>query len=457
MTEQRPAGGPDGAVGASDQRAERLAALLSVDISRIETARGLLRARTVPSPAEPAGAREEEAGGEPPDGGPDGTASRTPGAMVPPWRTAVSFGVLFALIAAGVGLAYAGTRILRDSTEGEAVAQVTDPAAPGFEALVEATPTMVLFHDRGDGLDSITVLTLPDPDGVGGGVILVPRRTVVELPVFGQNPVEVAYDLGDVRVGAEGVGLLLGAAMGESQVLDDERWATLVDPVAPLVIDNPNPLEIDGELAFPVGEIELRAQDVGPYLAASEDGESDLARLFRHRLVWEAWLDAVAADGSTGAVPGEIESGIGRFVRAIAAGEAIIETLPVEPASAPFGEETAFVAEGEAVTGLVRTLVPFPLSPAPGLRARTRVLNGTADTSRAMAVAADLTPAGIEVVLVGNAQELDAAETTVRYLGDEFRDEAERIVDLLGVGEVLVEDRPSDVVDITVTLGADYE
>lgn len=481
MTDDRPAGGADGTDDPSEEeRAARLAALLSVDIAL--PARGHVpdgsgagvdeTFRAFPT------AERDEAASEPVDTPlvPDPEPKPHPADLAPApdvgpivdavaaprtergWTDAAWFGGLAVLIVAGIVLAYVGSEIVRDSTEGEIVSQETDPSSPGYEALVEATPTLVLFHDSGEGLEAVTVLTLPDPAGSGGGVVLVPTRTVVDLPIFGEGPVEIAYDLGDPRVGAEGVGLLLGAAMSERVVVDDARWADLVGPVAPITLENPNELEIDGEVRFPLGRISLAADEVGPYLSATVEGESDLARLFRHRLFWEAWLSAVRADGSLGAVPGEVESGIGRFVRTIAAGDAIVETLPVDPAvEGAHGDEPAFLPDGPAVAGLVRTLVPFPVAPAPGLRARVRVLNGTTEIGEASSVAADLTPAGVQIVLVGNATSLDTEQTTVSYSGDEYRDDAERIVEILGVGDVVEEDRPSDAVDITVTLGADHD
>jgi hypothetical protein len=105
---------------------------------------------------------------------------------------------------------------------------------------------------------------------------------------------------------------------------------------------------------------------------------------------------------------------------------------------------------------LVARLIPFPVSPSPGARARARVLNGTPDTTLAASAASSLPPAGVEVIIVGNASSFDVEETTIAYFGDDFRDEAEAVADILGVGEVVEDERPSDAVDITVTLGADY-
>jgi hypothetical protein len=418
-------GSPEAAEDHDAGRAARLEALLTVDLPE----------RRSPAPPPP------------------------PGRVWPPLSSIVSAVVLLGLFATGIGLTYAGTRIIRSSTQGQVVRPVDDPNAPGFEALVQSTPTLAVLHDLDGELDAITVLTLPDPDHGGGGVVFVPTRVVDDLPMFGVAPLEAAYDLGSTpEVQAEMVGDLLGAGIDEVVVVDADRWAGLVAPVAPLVIDNPDDLVVDGDVRFPDGEIELEADDVGAYLEARADGESDLARLYRHELVWRAWLEAVGSAGGADAVPGELETGLGRFVRDLAVGEVRVDTLPVDrsPQDDP-DEEPTFVPDVRGIEALVDDLVPFPRSPRPGVRHRVRVLSGTEDLEAARRLAPRLPPAGVEVVIVGNATSLHHGTTTIAYVGPEHERTAERIRSLLGVGEVVVDPRPSDVVDITVTLGADHD
>jgi hypothetical protein len=420
------------APSAGDDRDARLRALLTVDLPE----------RTQ---------REIEAAGVAPE--------RTAPARRWPWTSIASAVVLVALFAAGTALAYAGTRIIRSSTVGEVVEPVDDPAAPGYEAFVEPTPTLAVLHDSGGSLDAITVLALSNADEGGGGVVIVPTRVVDDLPLFGVAPLETAYDLGSTpQVQGEIIGDLLGIGIDEVVVVDAARWEGLVEPVALLVLRNPTDLEVDGEVVFPAGEIELAASEVAPYLEVRSEEESELARLFRHQLVWRAWIEAVAEAGTPDAVPGELESGLGSFVRRLAEGEVEITTLPVERSAAPAeGDEPTYVPDVPAIEALVADLVPFPRSPRPGERARVRVLSGTEDVQASRRVAGLLPPVGTEVVIVGNATSLDQETTTIAYVGPEHRETAEEIRDVLGVGEVLVDPRPSDVVDITVTLGADHD
>jgi len=448
---------PTGAEG--DERETRLRALLSVPLAEREARRERVRAERSAEASEGAGTAGTTGAPEAPDAGPPSPAEPPPAGPGVPLPSVLAAVVLVALFAAGVGLTYAGTRIIRSSTEGEVVRPVDDPAAPGYEALVASTPTLAVLHDLGGELDAVTVLTLPDPEHGGGGVVLVPTRVVDDLPVFGVTVLQAAYDLGATPlVQAEMVGDLLGAGIDEVVVVDAARWAALVAPVAPLVVDNPDDLEVDGDLRFPAGELELAAEDVGPYLEARAEGQSDLARLYRHELVWRAWLTAVAETGVAEAVPGELEAGIGRFVRDLSVGTVAVETLPVDRAPTEDDEqEPTFLPDVEGIEALVAELIPFPRSPRPGIRPRVRVLSGTDDIDAARRLAPALPPLGLEVVIVGNARTLDQARTTIAYLGPEQEEAAEEIRDLLGVGEVVVDPRPSDVVEITVTLGADHE
>lgn len=455
MTRERSGGsepqvGDDGALGPqSDEDGEaRLRALLSVPLD-------------VPPPAGRSDDVDERdrprpsAVDLPTPGGGDGSGGVGTRIGI---GAVVSVIVLLALFATGAGLVYAGTRIIRSSTEGEVLAQETDPTAPGYEALVTPTPTLLVVHATDGAVSALTVLTLPDPAAGGGGVILVPRRTVSDMPVFGYAPIAAAYDLGNADVQAEAVGDVLTAGIGEVAVIDSERWAGLVAPVAPLSIDNPDDLEVRGDVLFPAGDLELEADDVATYLEAEHDGESDLARLFRHRTFWEAWLEAVAASEDPAVVPGELEVGIGRFVRALAAGSTVVETLPVEPTTLDdYEDEQNFAVERDELAGLVAELIPLPRSPRPGVRPRVRLLNGTQDLDEARSLALELPPLGVEVAVVGNARSLDEATTEIAYVNPSHEEAARDIRGLLGVGEVVVDERPSDVADITVTLGADHD
>jgi LytR cell envelope-related transcriptional attenuator len=245
---------------------------------------------------------------------------------------------------------------------------------------------------------------------------------------------------------------VLGIGVTEAVVVDDQRWADLVAPVAPLTLTNPD--ELPG---FPAGPLSLTADQVGPYLDARREGERDLGRLYRHQLFWEAWATAVAADAANpGVVPGEVDVGIGRFVRGLGNGPVQIATLPVEehPNPNPAGE-MLYDVDPDEVDTFVSGLVPFPTGDVEGARTRVRLLDGTGDPEHVMRAAPMVVPASAEIVVAGNADRFDYTTTEIRYHDPTQRAAAERIRDSLGVGEVVDDPRPAEAFDVTIVLGND--
>jgi hypothetical protein len=285
--------------------------------------------------------------------------------------------------------------------DGDETDEATDPEAGD----AEATDAEVGADDRGEA---------DDADGTGE------RSTVAD-----------AYDEG----GADGVALatadVLGVAVDDVIELDAAAWAELVGPVGPVPVTLGSPV---GE--WPVGAVELGADDVGSFLSDAQSGEGELERLEREATFWRSWLAAVA-DGGDDAVPGDTDSGIGRFVRGIAR-EPSAAVLPVVAADTP---STAFAPDVPRIAELISRSVPYPLSPAPGRRVRVRLLNGTSDAELTAAVVPILVQNGAEITIAGNATSFSVSETTYTYLDVDDEAGAQRLADALGVGEV---DRDED-------------
>lgn len=367
-----------------------------------------------------------------------------------------------AVLAASVPvLVFLGFREVANSRSGRLVDVTLGPDEPGYEAIVARTPVLLLAHiDRGDDEDaerrllSLTVLALSTGTG-GGAVLFLPVATEVDS---GGSPTALAavYERDGLAGLRDAAAHLVGTSFDEAIEVDAEFLAQVFAPVAPLEIANPDDvITEDGDRTFPAGPIEL-SDDVGPYLAAKGEQESDLARLVRHEAVWSAWLSAVAASTDPGVVPGETNSGLGRFVRALAAGSQRFESLPVEPSSDTNGGE-GFRADTTAVNDLLSELVPFPASPTPGARLRLRVLNGlAADDTRRDAALRALVHAGAEIETIGNAQRLDHEETSITYYDPNHQAAADLFRAALGVGTVVLENVGAEIADVTVILGRDY-
>ena len=101
--------------------------------------------------------------------------------------------------------------------------------------------------------------------------------------------------------------------------------------------------------------------------------------------------------------------------------------------------------------------IPFPASPAPGVRTSVRVLDGVGADELISRAARAVVEAGGQVVVVGNAERFDAeAPTRVIYVEDEAADAASALADALGAEVEQIESSGSDpVYDVTVVVGAD--
>ena len=355
--------------------------------------------------------------------------------------------VLAVTIVAAAALSYVGIKTVRASRAGRVVSAVTDPAAPGFEAFLEPTPTLAILQRDGYSLTSIAVMALNSGD-VGGSLLLVSPETqggieedalsLFEIAAFGLDPLAAMPALqAQIRFG-----------ITEAVVVDDARWAELVAPVAPIQVDNPAAIG-----AFAEGPISLSAEQVGPYLSAQDPADGPAVALARHRAFYRAWLDAVAAKGDAAAVPGEVDSGIGRFVRGLSAGPVQAETVPLEEVRT--GDAVRYDVDDEAMAALVGALVPYPTGGVPGGRIRVRLLDGTGDPGHVQAVAPSVVPAGAEIVVVGNADAFDYEETEIRYHAPGLKAAASQLQEGLGGGRLVDDPRHTDAFDVTIVLGTD--
>lgn len=370
------------------------------------------------------------------------------------WRVTFVLAEVALLLAIPV-LAIKGFDAVLDTTDGQAVDPELDPEDPGYEAFLESTPVQaVVGLDEDGALSWVTVLALGGPGGAGGSAVFVPAATVVpadEVDALPAEPLRARYARGGLDAARQAVADVLDIGVEEVVDLAPSRVAELLAPVAPLAVSNADAI---GD--FDAGELALTAEEVAGLLLASDPDESDLTRLTRHEAVWRAWFGAVAASGDPDVVPGEQTTGLGRFVRALAAG-------PVEYAVPPGAEEVSaafagvvYVTDPPAVADVLEELVPFPAAARPGDRLRVRVLDGAGADGIQLAVARDVVRAGGQVVVVGNGDTFAATETRLVYFDGALTERVEVMGAELGYAvEQLDGLNPDDRIDATVVAGAD--
>jgi hypothetical protein len=90
-------------------------------------------------------------------------------------------------------------------------------------------------------------------------------------------------------------------------------------------------------------------------------------------------------------------------------------------------------------------------------RLRTRILDGTGEQGIASEAASVLAPAGAEINIIGNANNFDHDETVVTYYDRAEEEKAQRLLDALGVGRLVLREDATDTVDVSVIIGSDFD
>jgi LytR cell envelope-related transcriptional attenuator len=363
------------------------------------------------------------------------------------------------LIAAIPVLATLGYRTLRDTTTGRRIDAQNDPNKTRYEANVLPTPVMLLVEMGADNsLQGLTMLTL-GPGDTGGAVVFIPPDTVAQRADGTLDTLSNTFGKGDVAALEQATANLLKLSFDQVKIMDADQWQQFAAPVAPLSVDNPDRVVIGdarGRTAtlFPAGPLQLRGDQIVSYMQVRNPNESELAQLNRKQALWSAWLAAIKASNSPGAVPGETTSGFGRYLVGLSKGPSDITMLPVK-AQAPGANNGLFVAEPAAVQALIARDVPLPTPANVGDRVRVRLLSGTGPIGSPNAVASEIVSAGGEITIIGNADRFDYTTTQIIYNGDQFAAAAQKLRDALGVGEVSKSPTPNDIEDVTVILGQD--
>lgn len=346
------------------------------------------------------------------------------------------------------GSIWALGRVLDDDEDAAGGGEVAggDGVTPG-----EAAPKMLVVHVGADGaLSSVTSLMLR-ADEEGGSVVFVPVGALMDIPGFGLDPLLSAFDRG----GSDLVGLtvenLMGVTFDRVLEIDSGSWTTFVDPFGSLTVDSHSAVEVvepDGAVTvlYPEGEIVLPADEVGPYLESIGDQELETERLVRHDSLWRSYLEAFASvDHASGDPTRDREA----FLDQLAAGPVRRDILPVSVT-----EGVLSVNRGE-LDALLVEIAPETAGSASN-RIRVQVLNGTGTPRLAERVTELLVPLGARVDLQENAREFDHEVTKFLYYYEEDRELAARLRDGIGVGEVVMDNNTTDVVDVTVVVGADF-
>ena len=382
------------------------------------------------------------------------------GASFPPiprpatlWRWGFPL-VVLAVIVWSTVLLLDGLRTILDSEEGRTRQAITDPAAPGFEAFVEQTWSMLIVtEDEAGGLAQVAVVAVADRESGGGTVMLIPPELVATGCPTGGCRLDDVYRDGGVEALHAVVARRLEVEFTDVTLLTPPRWATLVGPVDPIPVEVEHDLIESGPdgttvIRFPAGEALVAAQDVVAFMAFPDEG-ADQDRLQRQGVIWRSWLAQVRIGGNTAAnLPG-IDLPVVEVAAALAAGPTVV----VDSLWSYFGGE--LLVDPARLEQRILDMFPFPIPLQPGQRATVRLLNGTGDPSFDTPTREAVRRAGADVIVVGNFRNDHVIQTRVVYRDPEMAEKATALAAALG-SRVIHDDMVSPVADLTVLVGKDF-
>lgn len=323
----------------------------------------------------------------------------------------------------------------------------------GATAVAGPDPVL-LTAEREDGRAAWITAVVPAASGKGGSLLLIPPGTMAEIPSLGLEPLGLALSAGGADRLVSATENLLGATLGSAVVVDDAQLTELAAAAGALTVDiggRVEQVQPTGRVTvlYEPGPNRVEPADVGHLFSARGRG-TDLSRLARHGAYWEAWLERIRREPPEPAPT----SAAYKALSAVAAGTARVSVLPVQAAGTLDGDDEAYQVDKAAVGRVVASV--FAGRPAAGNRPRVQVLNGTGELELAQKVAKRLIPAGMQIVLTGNANPLGQRETQVIYYDPAKRPAAEKVRQALGVGVLVHNRNRADVVDVTVIVGKDF-
>lgn len=333
-----------------------------------------------------------------------------------------------------------------------------DPVPAAQPLAGEGASVLVLLTDGSEVVGSALAAAHPD---AADTMVFFPGSLVTIVPGYGSWDLAFAAGLDDPELPALTLTNLLGARIDGTIRVPVAAVAAQLDGSE---LDLPSPLLVedgsDQVVAAAAGAAPRTAATIETLL--SDPGtDDDLSWLVRQGVVWRALMDRAAKDERVAFEVMESASGdviVGRAVLESLAGDeaANVTAAQVEAVDTLGTNEERYRLQVDDAEAFVDERMPW-LRIVEGERPRVEVLNGTGRVGITGPVAAALVKGGYRVVRTDNADDLDVRETRVVGHTVDNQDAALAVRELLGFGEVRIEQRqPSLVVDITVIVGDDF-
>ena len=370
------------------------------------------------------------------------------------WRWLFPTFLLAAVIWSVFLLIESGDELLNNQS-GETLEAIEDLSAPGFEAFVEQTWSMVIATENKEGkLVDLVVGAVADREEGGGSLLIVSPSLVSDLNCDQSLcTLSSIYDEGGLGSLTAALVDLFNVGFTEEVLLTPTRWTGLVAPVDAVEVTLENPLvEVTDEgveiVQFPQGDVNIQDERVvdflssANYLAANE--QMNLSKSF-----WKSWLKEIGENSSPVEKLPDLGLSVVDFLAVVAAAETGVTTFPIT------NLESSVVPNLSELENVVVDLFPFPIAAVPGDRLTVRLMNGTGDFTVDSFARKHVISAGAEIVVVGNMETFDFQESKVVYRDPLIVEEVESLGAELGF-KVEFDELISPVAEVTVVIGADF-
>jgi hypothetical protein len=373
---------------------------------------------------------------------------------------------VLALVAAllAAGFVWLGIRTIANSKEG----RITERPLRPLRRLPPTPAALLVGTDRDGQAVSLTVFGL-GPGGRGGHVIVLPAGAAVDIVEGEGAPVRLGS--GFASGGVDGQQVLvesfLGVTISASAADDEAQLAQLLAPLTPVAVQLDEPVTdtgADGQPVelFPAGTVELDATGAARFLLARESDRSEIDRLDRVQRFWTAAFansggtaPATSAPSGSAATP---TSDVAGFVANLRAGAVQVDTLPVtavlDPSRNPDHADLLDV-DRTAVRLLMARVLPGAVSPS-DTDLRVWLINPTGDASLSYQAVAALVYVHVNVMLVTESSAVVPDRTRLAY-GTPLGQRSVFLTGIFGRGELVATDEPVDGIDVTITLGRDFQ
>lgn len=358
----------------------------------------------------------------------------------------------------------AGTRAALYTTEGQTIEIITDPTQPGFEALLDPTPTLLLAHTDDGALIGITAMTRTSVDA-GGHMVLIGPLLFVRSEA-GSDEGRFLSEVFDTE-GLDGlrraVGAMFGFGFGSAVEWSTEDLAAAMGQAAPLPLnlaDNLTRQASSGEETVWIegGPVQLDGPTAAAVYNFVNPADVEVNRQERQRGLWQAWLAKVGSADDPAALADVGDQRLTSYLLPLARGDVAVEILPTRLVA--FDENDPFyVLEEEDLAWLALqadAMVPVPVPPSGESWPSIRLLDGVGDPDGFSEALDALFDIKMQVVIVGNAVEFGVERSSVVYHATDDETAAAAVSSALGLESQLSEEAGQPGV-ITVIVGEDWQ